>query len=156
MSSIFFQNHFFPIFSKHNGTKFKSHFCFKFDTKFLGDEYFFNRGYVRTIVMRFFKGATVLNSEWSQMLGELKNTTNAASFNEVDRWTEYQFIQVNFAAERGWFTWSTHPWSIRSDTRRNQKRSDAWTTGFLNNGGVWGPISEACWRFEYWCLWGFL
>ena len=39
------------------------------DIAFIADNFFFNNGFVRTIVMRFSEGWTELNPVWTQLIG---------------------------------------------------------------------------------------
>ena len=39
------------------------------DIAFIADNFFFNNGFVRTIVMRFTDGWTELNPVWAQLIG---------------------------------------------------------------------------------------
>ena len=59
----------------------------QFDERFLAkdvEDRFFKKGYVRSLVMRLYKGPTLLNTFWNQTLDDLRtgNFTNATSFND--------------------------------------------------------------------------
>ena len=49
------------------------------------EDRFFDKGYVRSLVMRLYQGPTLLNDVWNQTLVDLRdeNRTNATNFNEV-------------------------------------------------------------------------
>ena len=61
----------------------------QFDERFLEkdvEDRFFKKGYVRSLVMRLYKGPTHLNPFWNQTLADLRNGnyTNATSFDELE------------------------------------------------------------------------
>ena len=62
-----------------------------------GELFVENQQFVRSIVMRFYKGKTSLNNIWRELYSSEKNP-NAASLDDVGFFTYDLFSQINFMA----------------------------------------------------------
>jgi hypothetical protein len=55
---------------------------------YIEEPLFFNGGFVRSIVMRFFKGNTLLNPKWTDLIKQASNSTNGTNFTSLDNFPE--------------------------------------------------------------------
>ena len=70
---------------------FKFHLVFlQFDMAFIQDKAqdWLLAGFVRTIVMRFFQGDTILNPHWNTLIGLAQNLTNNTNLTSLDDFPE--------------------------------------------------------------------